>query len=833
MKCLKKIIFLFSLLLFTPAFCQDEDLKELPKLPEIKEPTEFETEGVEVEVPEGPPKPPDLDLPEPKDKTGDLFEQFGIPRRPRKDEAFLGLVSELQKQLEPLYFSDIPLVQDIPMPEKIREFFENIVMYVPDIKIDGKGGFSITGQIDVYDVAVWSRVSVAKDKTGAIQYSIVIRLPNSWKFSDTFPKTKYFNPEKFDLLEFGEIWFALSSVRYTDPVLEREVREGLNLFGSVKPVGPLFEKLDTLFGGRLTDAKLLSMQGAIGLNKQLIGTLLAIDLPTGVMFTKWLETSPLTMIFAIEDRITQTATPVIAFRGGLNVLLPLQKEPIDLNLVGKYIFPEDLEFYAEMDGWIRNVPVPGFHFGDQKFGIVVDLALAALSEGAFTISGINIGGAAGIMDSYYSLQVKGALSADTAIGDLTFIFDGTARLKDLIGFWFKNAENIARVFKKNTRFYEKVMDKIPNLELEEVRFAFVPRETIEEKKRIEVNVGKLNLFGLWGNGRFFFSSNRVSGAIHLPEVVIGPKEKPLLKISGSGVGDHKGIALDFEASPYNQSAFADVEVETSLFGGIERRGRFDLHPGGFEVASQFRWADVIDTNFQIKALLFENGSLSPENILTQISFEQRALDKLSSILTQAAEDLLEEVQEEIDRIYTESLKGIRKRIGTRRERLREKIDAKLDQIKQKRSDCREKHPQKIAAGLRRACEFLKGVPLDVMEIAVLATHKDVTLQVERIGGELFIKSAFFAAKGVTIPLGKFAKFLAQLIENTFKIDVLRAQASLERLKEGKPFVIEEFKATLLGRDFELFDVEFDMKKPRDFVLRLFEETTGEQLVPVE
>jgi len=820
MKYLKYLVFL-SFFFFTPlVFCQSESFEK----PEI--PTEFEADGVVVEIPEALPEP--IEVPElPTDKTEDLFKSFGISRKPREDEAFLGLLGSLKEELQPLYFSDIPLISEIPMPAKVKEFFSNIVMFVPSIKIDGKGGFSVTGDVKVYDVEVWARIAVSKNKAGKTDYSIVVRLPKKWKFSDTFPKTKNFDPKKFDLLEFSEAWFAFSSARYLDPVLEREVREGLNLFGTVKTVGPLFKKLDLLFGGKLSEAGELSVHGAIGLNEQLLGSLLIIDLPTKVKFTEWLQTSPLAMIFAIEDRISQVATPIIAFRGALDITFPFQEDPVSLSLTGKYIFPEDIEFYAQMDGWIRNVPLPGIHFGNQRFGIIVDLVTAAITQGGLLVSGINAGGAAGIMDSYYSLQVKGALSPDTVIGDLTFIFDGTARLSDLVGFWIKNAEGFARIFKKDVRFYKKAMKRIPDLELEDVRFAFVPRETIEEKKRIEVQVGKLNLFGLWGSGRLFFSSNMISGGLHLPEITLGPKRKPWLKITGSGIAEHKGVVVDFEISPYRQSFFADTAIETSLFGGIRRAGRFDLYPGGFEFSTAFKWADLVDTDLQIKASMLKDG-LSAKNMVALVNFEQEGLDQLSDVLMDAAKELLEEVQDEITRIRDEVIRNLERRVGSKQEKISQKIRRKLLKISRKERQCRVRHPQKYAALLRRACEILKGVPLDVWEIVALAAHKDVTLELQLIGGKLIAKTAATAAKGITLPLGKFSEFLAKLIANTLQIKTFKAEASLENLKKGEPLQITAFDATLLGKDFSLEDIKFSIEKRKEFIAELFKKVAGVQ-----
>jgi len=801
-------LFLFS----TTTFTKDVVFEE----PEI--PTEFTFEGVTVSVPEGPPKP--IEVPEPpKDKTGDLFASFGIERDPAAEEAFVGLLGSADEELKQIYFRDIPIISLIPLPGKVKNILDKIVMRVPKLALDGKGGFSITGQVDIFDFTTWGRIVAAKDEAGSRVFSIVIRLPKTWKFSDFFPKTKKFDPKFLDLLEFHELWFALSSSRYVDPVLEREVREGINLFGTVSSTGPLFEKLDKLFGGRLAKAGPLDMQGAIGLNPQLIGSMILIDLPTKVKFARWLETTPLKMIIAVESLITQQATPVIAFKGGLNVLFPLQKKPVELSLTGKYIFPEDLEFYAEMDGWIRNAVVPNFHVGDMRFGIVVDLVNLLASEGSLVVSGLNTAFAAGIMESYFSAQAKGAITAGTGVGDLTFIFEGTARLKDLVGFWFKNTEGLARIFDKNVLFYEKFVEKVPNVELEDFKLAFVPRETFEEDRRIEVQVGNLNLFGWGGKGRFFFSDNQVSGNIFVKEIVIGPKKKPLLRITGTGQEGVKGLVFDFMASPLAQYLHADCTVETPLLGGIKRGGEIEISAKGFELKADFLWSDLVDAHLHVKASLL--GRKFSE-LLGSIDVKQTALNKFADLLSKAADDLLGDLQGKLKALQNKMIKDIEEKYEEKKIQKEAEIYDLIRKLKKKEAFCKDKYSKRWQVGLRRMCELVRNVPALQFKLVRMQARKDIGLNLEEVTGKIAVQAGGFVGGLVTIPLGQMMRIGAKIVKGALNVKKFSAEASLEDLAEGKPLVIKEFVAEILGHTVTIKDQSFKLDGLKELLMKVME-----------
>ena len=814
MKVLRSAFLFFSLffMLYTQAVTEIASFEPIEE--DIRVP-----KSIEPFVQRPAPKP--IKIPELKEKAGDLYQQFGTPRSTTRDEAFIGLIKSLQTN-EALYFSlmDIPIIGDIPLPKRIKKFFSGLKISFPRVSVNAQGGFSISGSIKIGNRSTNARVAVDKDSTGKKLYSVTVELPKGWKFSNTFPKREGFNPEVLDLIEFKRVWLVLSSSRYYDPFLKRDVREGLNFFGEAKTSGPLFGLLNKLCKGELSSV-VVDVHGVIGLNPKLIGTLLQIDLPVGIKFTNWLETTPLTLLLAIEEQITQIAQLSIGVRGGLRMFIPPNKQPILLTLTGKYSFPEDIELYGEMKGWLNNVPIPHMRIGDVRIGIITDLGLVAETEGLFGwVSGLNLAGGIGFLNSQLHLAVKGALDSKTAIGDMTFIFQGELHLRDLVGFWFQYAYDIAHVFKRDAMLLKKILNKVPNFGLEDVNIAFVPRETIEEKKRIELTFGKVKLFGLQGSGSLYLRRGGISGKLYLPELVIGPRKKPFFYVTGAGANGRKGMVANVALTLQEQSIFADVEWGGSVFGGVRRRGRIDMSAKGLEILESFEWGDLIDAEMMIRAdLLRESPNL--KNFFARIRLKKKGQKQLANLLAKTAHELLQDLQKKLDDIKRKHLEGLEERLAGREERLMADI-LKLEQkVEDKKRACKEKFTG-FKAGLRPLCYAVKGVSIDTIKLLRKRFQHDVGLDVRMVGGAISIKVVSGVEKAATRPVGRLIKFLAKFIDNSIHIKKFEVEASLERLRHGKPFIIKEFEATMLGKKITIKNAEFNLKNLKGFLIKLFD-----------
>lgn len=720
-------------------------------------------------------------------------------------------------------FSQIPFFDQFP--QKMKDVLDKIVMRTPRIKVSDFG-ISFSGGVEFEGVTVFSRIVIGKDTSGNVKYSVMVSLPNEWKFSNLFSKTETFDPEKFDLLKFEKVALVVSNTSYDDSVLEREVSEGVNLIGTVAPTGPYFEKLDQLSGGNITKAGTLTLHGVIGMNPKLIGTMIMVDLGTGLVFTEWLETTPLTLIVGIEETITQAPTIAIAIEGGLKVKLPKQ----DWNtykLRGKFIAPKDFEFNAQQTGMIKNVPLVGLSFGNLGFTIVTDPSLMAETSGILGIvSGLGIKGTLEVGDSNLTLQTKAAISGTTGIGDLLFIIEGDLRLRDLVYFVLSTSEDVANIFKKGVQFKKTLMEKVPNFVLEKSRIAFVPRETLDLKKQIEISFGSVNIFGVKGSGTFYLDSDSLRGSIVLPKIVLGPEENPLFYMKGTGAAQNEGPALELsfdKTSP--PSFFSDLFVGTSLLGGIHRRATASLSSTDMKIATEFKWENLFEANLEFSVPL--DGKILSKGVWAHIHFKQSALPKIAKVFGRAATKLLSELQSKLDQSQRGLLSDLGKGIGAEKSKVENKIAIIEKRIKTKTDECNQKHSSDF---MRGGCYFFKGIGFDELELMFAKFSTDVVLNLVHEGGKAFVIVGTDIAKEVTRPLGDLMKFLAEAIEKGINIRKLDASASLEMLIQGEPLSVN-LDMTIAGRNVLVENFVFSLEKMVDLILHSFDAMHGKAVSP--
>ena len=792
-----------------------------------------------------------------KKYSDDFFKQFDHLRNTPQDDAFFSLIKSIGQKKKPFRFTDIPFLKIIPLPKELKSFFDNIVMYKPGIKITKKG-FIISGQVDIYSVSVSARVVVLKDSAGKTSYSIMVQLPNTWKFSDTFPKTKFFDPKDFDLLEFADVWFALSSTRYHDPILQQEVREGINLAGSIKPTGTLFKDLDRVFGGAISNAGALSMQCAIGLNEKLVGTLLMIDLPSRIKFTDWMETTPLKMIFVVEETVEQTATVAVAVQGGLKLTFPWQKnDPITLGLAGKYIVPTDLEFYAFMDGWVRNAPVKGLHFGNLKFGLSTDLALIAEAGGATAgigalatiVSGFVVYGGIGVGDkvdmadnTQLSFGIKAALSSGFPIGDLNIVGEGTIRLSDLVGFWLQQAEDVAHIFNKDVNFKKKILAGLPPLKLEDSKFAFVPKESLEEKKRIEITVGKVNIFGMKAEGSLYLSRQGIQGKMYLQKIRIPVSGPPLIILSGAGPDEilntpDDGLIVKLNLTLPDFDIFADSFLKIP-FLGIESASRINISMDALEFAVSHKLAGLFDVDFDFRAKT-KNKLIDPASITMSGSVQDKGLNQLVSLITKEAVKALGQARRDVAKANqavvgwkNQAIKDINNHFNTLKKQTKWNIDQENKKVGRAWKECVRQHPFPqfgIDWNLipRGVCANTLGVNTGKIAVAALTVHKDVTLEASRataLLGTQFItdvaKIGLATAQANLIIAEALSKAAKEIVRGAFKLTSLKLKKSnLQTLFKAGKLPKISVVGTIFGKKFSQ-NYQIDFKKPQQFPVQI-------------
>jgi len=760
-----------------------------------------------------------IELPEVEIEEVDLFNRFVTVDREKRDEAFAKKLEKMSGSLAPLPFSAIPVFNYIVLPDLVKKFFENLVMYLPDIKFNLRGEFSVLGQVDLYGRTVQARIFVGKDEQGKTYYSVAVNLPKGWKFSDTFPKTNKFDPTMLDLVGYENAWFMFSTIRYKDSYFEKSVLPGLNFFGNLAPKGKLFEKLDLLFRGELSKLPALQISGVIGLDLRFVGTKLQIDVPIGITFSKQIKTTPLSLILFVEEKITLLPTIALAIKGGLEVLFKGQKEPVQLSLTGKYIFPEDLEFYGQMEGELQNFIVPELSIGNLKLGIVTDIALIAETSGLFGwVAGLSLNAKVGFGKSNLFFGAKGALSGDSGVGDVTFIMHGSSYLRDLARFWLSTAKTVANL---DFADIKKIVNNVPNIEMEEVRAIFVPRKTLEEEKRVEISIGRANLLGLQGSGSIFLSQDGIFGSIQLPEIIIGPKDNPLFYLTGAGNKDRRGFVMEVDLRTSKQHIYGDLLWGTSLFGGISRRARTDISASGFDIKSLFKWNGVIDAEVVVNIDLVDD-ILNPENLIAKVSVQQDGLDTISKYLRKNAVYLLQDIRLELDRIKTESLQNLKKKVGNGKATTLERIHHLEESINRKIRLCNQTFSKGVTKIFRPACYVVMDVVGDLLKLLHMQFRKDVTLNVIMVGGRAVVEVVDKTSKVATRSIGNVMKFLSKLTKHSINVRRLDVEASFKQLQAKKPLILKTFDAELLGKRVIIKDISFDLQKIKEFIIALFD-----------
>ncbi len=774
-------------------------------------------------------EPQAIKLPIVKDTAGDLAKKIEAAKKPKEEAVFEGLIKEIQaEKRSSLSFKDIPFISLIPLPKTVKAFFDKIVMYLPVVSITKKG-FSVDGMIDIDKVRVWGRIMIDSDSTGKKRHSLALELPKGWKFSTLFPKTEKFDPGVLDLFVFERAYLVLSSAKYKDPMLKKDISVGLNFLAGIRPVGEFFEGLNELTGGVLKSIASIDMQGVIGLNEQLVGTLLEFELPVGLKFTSWLSTSNLKFFIALEERISQVVRPTVGISGGLHVLLPFQTNKVEFRLTGKYALPEDLELYGEMNGWLDNVPYPHMKVGDLRLGIITDIAAAVASGGVLTVSGINVAGGVGVMDSKMHLALKGALDATTGIDDMTVVAKGTLTLKDLVWFWVQSVEDIAKLFKKDESFVQGVINKVPPLEFKDVNVVFVPKETVEEKKRIEVSVGSVNIFGLQGSGILYLDKQGMRGKLNVPEITIGSKDKPLFYLSGVGENGKKGLVFDTTINLLEQSIFADVEWGSSLLG-MKYYGRANITAKSLEVIGSFKWSNLVDTQIMVKAdLLTDKASF--ENFSAHMKLQQSGQEKFAAILKAAAQELLGGLQKKLDKAREKGIDFLEGGLTKKEEQILISIDQLEKKIKEKKDVC-DKTYAGSRVGLRPFCYVGKGVVGDTVKLIAKKLQRDIELNVRMVSGVMYVETVANTAQAVTRPIGAVMSFLADVLANAVVIRQFDAQASFKKLAEKQPVLLTILDMRLAGKDFLVKDLPFQINKPQEFLMDLFDQLQKQVQVPV-
>ncbi|GAG26601.1 unnamed protein product, partial [marine sediment metagenome] len=207
-----------------------------------------------------------------------------------------------------------------PLPKFLKDLFNNIVIETPKV-VEKKYGFFISGSISIYGKKTFAVIKVKKKEEGGYSYSLFIKLPKTWKLTDTFKFLKHNkkNVPQIDLIQIKNAAFVLSDSDYEDDRWGNIV-QGLNVIGTVQFAGVL-KKLDQMFGGLLSKLQ-PTIHGSIKL-PEIIGSTFEVDIPFGHTIIKdFLLLAPAKLIIRLEEHTSKIPIPTVTVKGGLIVRIP-------------------------------------------------------------------------------------------------------------------------------------------------------------------------------------------------------------------------------------------------------------------------------------------------------------------------------------------------------------------------------------------------------------------------------------------------------------------------------------------------------------------------------
>ena len=735
---------------------------------------------------------------------------------------FISFLEKTVKDGKELHLKNIPFLKKLPVPAPLKTIFEETSITTKKFQKKESGHYSVAGQANLFGSTVMADLLIKK-KINKNLYSLRLQMPIFWKITDIFPDLK-----KLDLLHLEKVFLTISSDNYKDSS-GRKIKKGINLEGIVKPSSEIIKKINPIFGNKL-DKTVLKIEGALGLPRG-IGSVLNINIPVSIMVTEKIGFSPMKLGIAVEENVSQVPVLSVFGQGGMRVLFPRHKNPVDFGLQMKLTLePLVAKFLAKMDGWIEIIP--GLTLGQFKIGFVSDLALALETAFVGSISGLTIGAGSGYGESKVWFTASGALSGTTGIGDLTLIGKGDWRLNDVVGFWLGWAYrgvNLTRFIKKENiligktkQIKDKILQKLPNLKFGDVELSFVPKQTIDEQKRVVIKVGRFQLLNQSASGKLYVSKEGVVGKFNLKPMLIGPKNKPFIIVSD--IDNKEGLSFDLNITKDIQNIAFNCMVETPLFGGIKRGAAMNLSTRGLELKGTQKVFGTFESEFEIKAKI-DKGKIE-DNFSISLKMKQDALEKLSKLCSNIAENILKNSQEKIK--FTE--KFMQKNIDEWAEKRDANVDKKIKEIKSKieriKSYCDRKHKFKTTQNL---CYFYGGMVDEKIKLQRFYGRKKISTSVIKSISKAGVKVSSKSAQIASYTAEKALKLVGKIADKGFNISYLEASGNLKDFSKGKPLKVVKFIATVMGKKIELTDFELKIKDIPTFIVNLVKEALNKEI----
>jgi hypothetical protein len=552
---------------------------------------------------------------------------------------------------KPVGFSDLPLINKIPLDDTIKGFLNGIVINAPWVEVYD-AGIALKGNVELFGTPVDTMLYFAFDNAEG-NISLYVVIPNMIKISRIVPVLGF-----LDSLIPPFTVFVLSSSNYTFEQFNVSLKPGLNLLTMFKFSGPL-EVLNKLFGKRLNEVEVYGV-----INPSIVGTSFKGVLPGTIKFGSeagGIETTGLVLKLEVEQPsiAAPVYVPAFSIQSGFKVIWPgVLKEP-QLFAGALKITPLKGEIWGKTEGKLYLPSLPGAQVcvEEARLTVEVDWAQLAASSGIIPISGGGFQGRIKLnpedpqTSKTLEAAVKVAVTSAGGLGDFMLVakMDGELSLEEIIDWGVLQIKQASQALGHSLNL--KLLE-VPRLLLRNPYIEIVPKTMMLADKRYEQKIecgAEFEALNAVGVIDFHISKERIEGLGFLSDVTIGP-----LKITGYSPNE-KGARVHVLLDANQQFFQLSGKLVLDILGGISSETLIILLSNGLFCKTTTKLFGHYETDLEIKADTLQHPS--EDNFYLKGHMKQSLLLFLEDEIKKFAQEILphfsREAQREFNRVENE------------------------------------------------------------------------------------------------------------------------------------------------------------------------------------
>jgi hypothetical protein len=693
------------------------------------------------------------------------------------------------------------------------------------------GSFFLTGKATILKTTAEATVRFVGAAQGG-QRGVFVKaaLPSNWKFSDNIANTKF-----FDTLPLQKAFFVVSSIDYTDPETDLDVKKGLSLYAQATLTGPL-EPVQKLLGSTKQTITIYGVLDPVNPQNIVLGAKLSTGLP---IKTATVSVGPLGLEIKGEPSISVIANIVVR---------PSDKDQPLKFVTRASVNPIELRFAGTMLGtWNNPFGIHGFSLSNLALQLGLNYAQLA-ATGLPSLFGLacqtNIG----------DKQLFLAAQADTTLKDMAlrgtlnslFLLDIVRLFAAPMGAKIPE-NNIPTIGFRNidVKFAAKPV-KIGEITIDQGLTLKGEADIITKKAVIDFNV---DTSGITATGCM---SKIDIGSFHITK---SPKETPEAAARRSHVcaGLEQGPIVDIQLNTTAQSILISGRLELESIFTIDSflilskdgisfnfdtdiaNGMFDAHVNGISSGSlknpEFRL--IIDlrqrfTDF-VQQKVNESLTQAQQQIATNINNAQSQVQKIDAVIAQADQQIAKGQQDvdsakaklkAIDDAAAQSdkeLDSARQKVAAAQQSLTS-IQSQIDTVKAKvkpQQDKVDQLQQQIDSANRRVNDLEKEIDsapwyrkADIgiangaqigglkLEIGGLITAKGVATGVLQAAQGVGVGTLEMSRNAASLALRTAQAFVDNILKGTARATLLASKAAAEAvLSTAQQFLDKVVKGT--------------------------------------